>query len=159
MQDKFEKTPHGVCYVKREKEASRLRLGGGSWTINLARVEGFDVAWVNYLTEVAVYRIAWKDANFHGFERELGGEPKLVVPVKFWKRLELEEMHRQMSEASGLKVPPTARFRFWVDEAPTLNTPPPPPDDKRGAYPGRQGHEAQSLFEADMEQADRDGLG
>jgi len=80
----------GKTYVKREKETSLLRIGGGSWTIKLDELEGRDVQHVRFITDAIVYGITIDDAIRFGFERELGGERKLVVPVKHWQLQERE---------------------------------------------------------------------
>lgn len=80
---------HGIVqnrtFWKNEKEKDRLRMGGGSWSINLAEVDFDKVDGIVFCTEKAHYLISVIDAKLHGFERFLGGEPKLVVPVKYWK--------------------------------------------------------------------------
>ena len=75
----------GKTYVKREKESSRLRIGGGSWTIKLDEIEGKEIDLIRFVTEVAIYEITTSEAVLRGFERYLGGERKLVVAVKHWK--------------------------------------------------------------------------
>lgn len=80
---------HGVVidgiYYKHEKEKDRLRIGGGSWSINRAEILGKDVDTFVFTSEVAKYIITHKDAVKHGFIRTLGGEDKLVVPVRYWE--------------------------------------------------------------------------
>lgn len=80
---------HGIVrdgtYYKAEKEKDRLRIGDGSWSINLADVDFKKVDMIVYSSEKARYTITSVDALSHGFERTLGGEIKLVVPVKYWK--------------------------------------------------------------------------
>jgi hypothetical protein len=73
--------------TKKENESKRLLLGGGSWTINIDKL-GSDFYSVNkfrYVTHRGVYEIGRFEALQHGFFRNLGGEKKLVVPVKFWE--------------------------------------------------------------------------
>lgn len=72
--------------VKYEKESSKLRLSGGSWTVN---VDKFDLGLINrivYITEGFRYDIDKDDAISSGYFRNLGGENKLVVPIENWKR-------------------------------------------------------------------------
>lgn len=80
---------HGIIkdnvFWKKEKERDRLRMGGGSWSINLAEVDLNKVTTIVFCTEKAHYTISAIDAKLHGFERILGDEPKLVVPVQYWK--------------------------------------------------------------------------
>ena len=83
-----------ICgtYVKHEKESARLRIGGGSWTIPVDDLEalGERAKLIRYVTEAACYEIGYQEATARGFERVLGGERKLVVPVQYWKRQALE---------------------------------------------------------------------
>ena len=74
----------GKTYVKREKETSLLRLAGGSWTIKIDELEGRDIKQIRFITDAVQYDITIEEAYAFGFERELGGERKLVVPVKHW---------------------------------------------------------------------------
>lgn len=73
----------GTTYIKREKEDAKMRMGGGSWTINLMDVPGF-ITHFRYITEKYVYEITAVEAHFKGFERVMQGEPKLIVPIKYW---------------------------------------------------------------------------
>ena len=86
---------HGVIrdgvYFKQEKEKDKLRMGGSSWSINMDELAEKDVHTYVYCTEKAHYIISTLDANEHGFMRILGGERKLVVPVKFWKEQTKEQ--------------------------------------------------------------------
>lgn len=85
---------HGVVrngiYYKQEKEKDRLRMAGGSWSINYDDVDFDKVTTIVFCTEKAHYVISANKALLTGFERTLGGERKLVVPVKCW---ELQEKH------------------------------------------------------------------
>jgi hypothetical protein len=71
---------------KKEKESSKLRLGGGSWTINMDKLDRMaeppDV--FLYMTERGYYQITYQEAFEHGFIRCMGGEMKLIVPIKNW---------------------------------------------------------------------------
>ncbi len=71
--------------IKNEKESSKLRIGGGSWSINLDKVSLSGVSTIEYNTEKHTYTISTRDAISKGFIRFLGGEKKLVVPIKFWE--------------------------------------------------------------------------
>ena len=73
----------GKIYYKHEKEADKLRMGGGSWTINLSWIK-MGVEEVCYITEIGEYRISFPDAVKFGFRRIFQGEEKLVVPCKNW---------------------------------------------------------------------------
>lgn len=80
---------HGITrdgiYYKQEKEKDRLRMGGGSWSINYDDVDFSKVETIVLCAEVNHYIISTEEALAHGFERTLGGERKLVVPIKYWK--------------------------------------------------------------------------
>lgn len=83
-------------WVKKEQEINRLRLGGGSWSINLDELPESAFV-IKYETAVDTYRITRAQAFDHGFIRVLAGERKLVVPIKYWiKRSEFE--HEPSSE-------------------------------------------------------------
>lgn len=70
-------------YTKHEDEDQKLRMGGGSWSINLDELpEGTQV--IEYITPKTSYVISKGDARRHGFVRVLGGEKKLIVPLKWW---------------------------------------------------------------------------
>ena len=71
-------------YYKNEDEQHKLRMCGGSWTINLNELTGEHVLNFEYRTNRAVYRVDFETVRKHGFKRELGGEPKMVVPVSVW---------------------------------------------------------------------------
>ena len=73
----------GNVYRKKENENMKLRMGGGSWSINLDEVpKAAEV--VEYVTPQRTYQIRTEDAFAHGFIRILGGERKLIVPLKYW---------------------------------------------------------------------------
>lgn len=75
---------HNGNYTKHEDEKDILRIGGGSWTINMEWVaEG--VQSITYITPTNKYHILMKDAVAHGFIRVFKGEKKLVVPIKNWE--------------------------------------------------------------------------
>lgn len=71
-------------YIKHEDEQQQLRLGGQSWTINL-EVLPEEAILIQYVTPLNIYVISRKDAFKYGFERKLGGERKLIVPIKHWQ--------------------------------------------------------------------------
>lgn len=58
-------------------------MGGGSWSINLDEMNK-EPSSIKYITELTTYTISYADARLRGFIRILGGEKKLVVPVKYW---------------------------------------------------------------------------
>lgn len=72
--------------IKYEDEKEKLRMGGGSWTINITDfpIPSWDS--VRYITRVDTYEIDGAVALSRGWRRVFGGEEKLVVPVKWWKR-------------------------------------------------------------------------
>ena len=80
---------HGIVkdgiYFKKEKEKDQLRMSGGSWSINLSEVNLMQVRGVIFCTEKAHYVISPTKALLYGFKRQLGGEEKLVVPLKHWE--------------------------------------------------------------------------
>jgi hypothetical protein len=71
-------------YTKKERESQKLRLFGGAWTINLQEIEGKEIEKIVYITNKESYSISYADAVDKGFVRVLGGESKLVVPIKYW---------------------------------------------------------------------------
>lgn len=71
-------------YIKHEDEKNKLRMGGGSWTINLKEVDLSTTPKIGFVTNKGVYRISAEKAIENGFERTLGGERKLVVPIEYW---------------------------------------------------------------------------
>jgi hypothetical protein len=75
----------GRVYVKYEKESGKLRMSGGSWSINLADINGKDFDSIKYVTEKSIYEISLEDAFRSGFERVFGGENKLIVPLIKWR--------------------------------------------------------------------------
>lgn len=73
-------------FCKREDEKQKLRMAGGSWYINLDEVDVSKVNRICYITDKATYEISARDAVTHGFRAILGGEEKLVVPIRFWEQ-------------------------------------------------------------------------
>lgn len=73
----------GETYIKREKEKDQLRMGGGSWSINLKELKEH-VKKVQFESEKGTYNITLEKAREFGFVRILGGEEKLVVPTGYW---------------------------------------------------------------------------
>lgn len=72
-------------YTKKEDESQKLRMGGGSWSINLDELPvGTKI--IEYITPFERYAISMEDAFKHGFTRMLGGEKKLIIPVKCWQK-------------------------------------------------------------------------
>lgn len=76
-------TLQGTTYIKKEKESQKLRMGGGSWSINLEELPS-GTRIIEYITPFCRYTISTEDAFMHGFTKFLGGERKLVVPIKCW---------------------------------------------------------------------------
>jgi len=75
---------HDHIYTKYEDDQQQLRLGGNSWTINLQDLPA-DAVLIEYITPSTRYVINRYDAFKHGFVRKLGGEDKLIVPLKWWQ--------------------------------------------------------------------------
>jgi hypothetical protein len=71
---------------KYEKESSKLRMSGGSWTINVDKFPLAKYHSVCYITRRYTYNISSDDALSNGFYKNLGGEKKLVVPIKYWDK-------------------------------------------------------------------------
>lgn len=72
-------------YSKHEDEQQQLRIGGNSWTINLDELPD-DAVLIEYITNSSRYVINRDVAFDKGFVRTLGGEKKLVVPIKYWQQ-------------------------------------------------------------------------
>lgn len=75
----------GETWVKHENTKDILRMGGGSWTINLDELP-VGTAEIEYWAEDTVYSISLRDAHDKGFIRIMGGERKLIVPLKHWTK-------------------------------------------------------------------------
>lgn len=73
-------------YTKREDEKNKLRMAGGSWSINLDELPSEGVRLIEYITPLTNYVITREDAMKFGFVRMLGGEKKLVVPLSCWQK-------------------------------------------------------------------------
>ena len=76
-------------YVKNEKEKSKLRMGGGSWSIPyelVSKSKHLHVKDILYRTPKVLYTITIDSALSKGFILSLGGELKLVVPIKHWTK-------------------------------------------------------------------------
>jgi hypothetical protein len=71
---------------KYEKESSKLRMSGGSWTINVEKFPLAEYYKIRYITRQYVYEIKTEYALAMGFFKNLGGEKKLVVPIKYWRK-------------------------------------------------------------------------
>jgi|TARA_R100000049_G_C1890273_1_gene43583 hypothetical protein len=84
------KTKHGFIenktFHKREKESMKMRMGGGSWSINLRELQGHDINKIRYKTESNTYIIDYDIAKCSGWIVNLKGEDKLIVPEKLWKK-------------------------------------------------------------------------
>ena len=72
--------------TKYEKESSKLRMGGGSWTINLDKVSLDSLTDIVYITKRWRYSIEVSHAFQYGWIKMLGGENKLVIPLKYWNK-------------------------------------------------------------------------
>jgi len=71
---------------KHEKESSKLRMAGGSWTVNVDQFPLAEYHSIRYITKQYVYEIDSEQALANGFYKTLGGENKLVVPIKHWSK-------------------------------------------------------------------------
>jgi len=72
--------------IKYEKETGKLRMNGGSWTINLDKFPLDNHNKIVYITEKYRYEIDTTQALKNGFIKNFRGENKLVVPIKYWSR-------------------------------------------------------------------------
>jgi hypothetical protein len=70
--------------TKYEKESGKLRMSGGCWTINMDKVKLESLQDIVYITERYKYEIPKQWAVKNGFMQMLGGELKLIVPIKYW---------------------------------------------------------------------------
>lgn len=79
-------------YLKVEREKTKLRMSGGSWTINRNDCDLTDptLKVIRYVTELATYEITKEDALLYGFPMTFQGESKWVVPVKRWTEIKKE---------------------------------------------------------------------
>jgi hypothetical protein len=84
---------HDGVLIKYEKEKSRLKIGKGSWTIKKEWIENPEIFKIKYITEESLYTITKEDALKKGWYLLLGGEDKLVVPIKNWTIDAKEEQH------------------------------------------------------------------
>ena len=73
-------------YFKYEDEKDKLRLYGGSWTINLDEIKDKIFEIIVFKTKEDEYTISYKKAFDIGIKKNFRGENKLVVPVKYWNR-------------------------------------------------------------------------
>ena len=77
----------GNAYIKNEDEKQKLRMGGGSWSINLSEISDL-VEEIIYITNKAKYKIDKDVAIAKGFIRSMSTkgvvENKLIVPIKHW---------------------------------------------------------------------------
>ena len=78
----------GDLYIKKETEKGKLKMSGGSWTINLDEINNKDIKNIVYFTESNIYRISYSKAHQKGFVKHLAGELKLIVPIKYWRKEE-----------------------------------------------------------------------
>lgn len=71
-------------YTKYEDDQQQLRLGGSSWSINIEELP-IEAQLIEYITPRTSYVVSRKIAFKHGFIKVLGGEKKLIVPLKWWQ--------------------------------------------------------------------------
>lgn len=79
----------GVCH-KFEREKTKLRLYGGSWSINIDKIDISKVKGFVWETSTCMYLISLANAKKYGVYRTFKGERKLVIPIKHWKTKELK---------------------------------------------------------------------
>ncbi len=72
--------------IKHEKETGKLRMNGGSWTINLDKFPIDTYTKIVYITEKFRYEIDTTCALNNGFIKNFRGENKLIVPIKHWSK-------------------------------------------------------------------------
>ena len=72
-------------YYKKEHERTKLRMAGGSWSINMSEIND-EVENIIYKTNKHTYKITLKKAKEFGFYRTFQDELKLVVPEKHWEK-------------------------------------------------------------------------
>ena len=72
--------------TKYERESGKLRLSGGSWSINVDNFALDKLSKIVYITERYRYEIQKDDALSGGFFRKFRGENKLVVPISKWEK-------------------------------------------------------------------------
>lgn len=93
---------HGIInhniYYKKEREKDQLRMGGGAWSINIKEVDFTKIDFIVYQTEKARYVLSTANALAHGFERVLGGEDKLVVPLKHWRVTDNDTIRKKIKD-------------------------------------------------------------
>lgn len=75
---------HDNIYTKNESDQQQLQMGGGSWSVNLDDLPE-EAILIEYVTPTTSWVIHRHDAFTHGFIRELNGESKLIVPLKWWQ--------------------------------------------------------------------------
>jgi hypothetical protein len=73
-------------YTKKENESDILRLGNGSWTLNLDEIKGKEIHTITLITKEHEYSITYAYAFKVGYIRVFQGETKLVIPVKYWRK-------------------------------------------------------------------------
>ena len=73
-------------FTKYEKESGKLRLSGGSWTINVDKINLDEVDKIVYITMDHIYEIDKNHAVSSGYFRNFRGENKLVVPLTKWEK-------------------------------------------------------------------------
>ena len=74
--------------TKYERESGKLRLSGGSWSINVDDFALDKLSKIVYITERYRYEIEKDDAVSVGYFRQFKGENKLVVPISKWTKKE-----------------------------------------------------------------------
>ena len=72
--------------IKHEKETGKLRMNGGSWTVNLDKFPIVAYNNIVYITEKYKYEIETTWALKNGFIKNFRGENKLIVPIKYWSK-------------------------------------------------------------------------
>ena len=84
-------------YFKREHERTKLRIAGGSWTLNMAELNN-DVVNIIFTTNKGTYKIKYDKAKEKGFYRKFQDELKLVVPEKYWEFIKKEDYNESFTK-------------------------------------------------------------
>ena len=74
----------GDTYFKYEKESSKLRMGGGSWTIKPEKIQRPEIKKIVYITPSKRYTIDKDMIVSKAWKLNFKGEDKFVVPLRYW---------------------------------------------------------------------------
>lgn len=77
---------NSVTFHKLEKPDGFLRIPEPSWTIHKHLIDCGIIDYIEYQAENNIYKISAREAAFCSTQtRIFDGEPKLCIPIKFWK--------------------------------------------------------------------------